>query len=532
MSDVDRVHADHILQHRCDLCLFLSLCLPLTHTTRNIPHHTMACRYEKEPRLGGRAYTVALDDNEQQLLIELGASIIHIENDLILTMARAANLTPVPVDQDGDGLLALFDGVSLVFRQSPWRIITFIKTLWRYGFQPWFYRNSAYNFLHKFRTIYDLQANGTSFVSVHDMLKSIACHTLTQEVFVQYIRDTFHTYSTFAAEIVAAASKTNYNQNNMELNAFAGLVSLLPATDPRVVRIKEGNTKIAETVIEHVVDGGNGKGSIYLNTTVVEIVQKATTATSGAGEHEKKTFTVVATTTSSSSSTNTTTTTTTNNNNNNNNLKEGEEREYDAVIIATPVQSTTAPIQLSNIPHLPVIPHRAYQQTIVTIIRGTLRPTFFGLPPGPFPYSTILVTESGTNVPFTSISRVGMCKGTGMNNVYYYKLFSRQSLPQTWLGMIFDGGYQILVTRTWEAYPRFDAPENFPPFKLSEGLYYSSAWENAASAMEMASLAGRNVALLVNEYLSAKQRQHRGADILVSRGRQSGGNGDAILSSM
>lgn len=69
--------------------------------------------------------------------------------------------------------------------------------------------------------------------------------------------------------------------------------------------------------------------------------------------------------------------------------------------------------------------------------------------------------------------------------------------------MLFNKGYEIAALQEWGgAYPAFDPPENFPPFQLSEGLYYANAWENAASAMEMAALGGRNVALLAAEYLS------------------------------
>jgi prenylcysteine oxidase / farnesylcysteine lyase len=42
------------------------------------------------------------------------------------------------------------------------------------------------------------------------------------------------------------------------------------------------------------------------------------------------------------------------------------------------------------------------------------------------------------------------------------------------------------------------------PFKLAEGLFYNNAWENAASAMEMSAIAGKNSALLVQQYLETR----------------------------
>ena len=61
---------------------------------------------------------------------------------------------------------------------------------------------------------------------------------------------------------------------------------------------------------------------------------------------------------------------------------------------------------------------------------------------------------------------------------------------------------------------RFDAPEDFAPFKLAEGLFYASALENAASAMEIAAIEGRMAALLAAQHLrqaaSAPQQQQSG----------------------
>ena len=57
------------------------------------------------------------------------------------------------------------------------------------------------------------------------------------------------------------------------------------------------------------------------------------------------------------------------------------------------------------------------------------------------------------------------------------------------------------VCREWLAYPRFSPPEQFPPFRLSDGLYLNNAWENAASAMEMSAVAAKNCALLIANHV-------------------------------
>ncbi len=41
----------------------------------------------------------------------------------------------------------------------------------------------------------------------------------------------------------------------------------------------------------------------------------------------------------------------------------------------------------------------------------------------------------------------------------------------------------------------------FAPFVLADGLYYNNALENAASAMEIAAIEGKNSALLASRHL-------------------------------
>lgn len=40
-------------------------------------------------------------------------------------------------DGGGQDLFAIFDGHSLVFKQSQWSLLTLIRLWWRYGFSYW-----------------------------------------------------------------------------------------------------------------------------------------------------------------------------------------------------------------------------------------------------------------------------------------------------------------------------------------------------------------------------------------------------------
>lgn len=54
---------------------------------------------------------------------------------------------------------------------------------------------------------------------------------------------------------------------------------------------------------------------------------------------------------------------------------------------------------------------------------------------------------------------------------------------------------------------RFNPPEQFAPFLLAPGLCYNNALENAASAMEVAAVAAKNCALLVQQHIQQQQQQ-------------------------
>ena len=82
-----------------------------------------------------------------------------------------------------------------------------------------------------------------------------------------------------------------------------------------------------------------------------------------------------------------------------------------------------------------------------------------------------------------------------------YKVFSSDALQESALSSIFTQ-HKVVGTFPWYAYPKFQPPEQFAPFKLADGLFYSNAWENAASCMEISAVSAMNSALLVQQMLN------------------------------
>lgn len=55
--------------------------------------------------------------------------------------------------------------------------------------------------------------------------------------------------------------------------------------------------------------------------------------------------------------------------------------------------------------------------------------------------------------------------------------------------------YSAQVTE-WQAYPHYGSSQGLPPVELHPNLYYLNGIELAGSAMEMSSVAAKNIALL------------------------------------
>lgn len=83
----------------------------------------------------------------------------------------------------------------------------------------------------------------------------------------------------------------------------------------------------------------------------------------------------------------------------------------------------------------------------------------------------------------------------------------------------------LLLAPSLTAHPEWHpewtcAAEDFAPFALAEGLFYTAALENAASAMEIAAIEGRMTALLSSQHLAEVRVERQpstvdGADVLV-----------------
>ncbi|GJP29511.1 hypothetical protein CLOM_g16928 [Closterium sp. NIES-68] len=188
----------------------------------------------------------------------------------------------------------------------------------------------------------------------------------------------------------------------------------------------------------------------------------------------------------------------------------------DAVVIATPMEQNGIAI----LPAPPLLPLRTYQHTHVTFVRGALNHTYFGAA-DPSSLPGLIGTLESDSIPFSSISRLAPLASDGSS---VFKVFSRQHLSNDTLNLLFRSR-SFKRSIDWPAYPHYAPPDAFAPFLLDgHHLYYTSTFESAASALETAAVAAKNVAqLLLSRLQQQQQQQQKGS--LLGRG---GGDGESM----
>ncbi|XP_051533431.1 prenylcysteine oxidase-like isoform X2 [Myxocyprinus asiaticus] len=175
---------------------------------------------------------------------------------------------------------------------------------------------------------------------------------------------------------------------------------------------------------------------------------------------------------------------------------------YDIVVVATPLQhNVNSGISFQGFePQLPEMVG-SYHQTVASIVHGYLNCTYFGFPdPKLFPFASILTTDT-PGLFFNSAASVCPVNITSgfrrkqPQEAGVYKVFSPKPLEKNELKTLFKSYYSVQVT-DWLAYPHYGSTQGLPPVVLHESLYYLNGIEWAGSAMEMSSVAAKNIALL------------------------------------
>ncbi|KAL3154565.1 hypothetical protein ABBQ32_014022 [Trebouxia sp. C0010 RCD-2024] len=399
-------------------------------------------------KIGGRVQSFSYEDHVH----EAGASIVFDKNYYVRDAADQMGLKRVPPSGSSEDLFSIYDGSRFVFQQSTWSIVTLWRMLQRYWL-TYFTFSAPKQMLQKFLRLYDLQRQGMTFDSPEAFLKELKLYDLTQQSMHDYLKKSLGTSITskrFATELVAAVNKVNYNQDS-GLNAFAGMVSMLPTVVNKLFQIEGGNVQLPKKILEYA----HPHMTTANVTHISRLPDGSYTITS---QHRDSTQT---------------------------------RGPFTAVVIATPLELSS--MQFDGV-QLPLIPPRKFQSTVSTFVRGRLNGTYFGV--NHPPKGAIMITEHA-RTPFSAISPAR----TYADKTNLFKLFSKDPMEEEVLSNIFSQ-HRLIATFPWYAYPHFHPPEQFAPFRLADGLFYSNALENAASCMEISAISAMNSALLVQKYLN------------------------------
>ncbi|XP_034148961.1 prenylcysteine oxidase-like isoform X2 [Esox lucius] len=362
------------------------------------------------------------------------------------------------------GKTAVFNGEEFILEETDWYLLDLFRIWWRYGISFIRLQMWVEEIMEKFMRIYKYQAHGYAFSSVEELL-----HSLGGSGFLNMTRGSLSesllelgVSQRFIDEVIAPVMRVNYGQN-ISIPAFVGAVSLAGA-QANLWAVEGGNKLVCS-------------GLLKLAKANLIQAQVTTISPHAAGESTQYQLNYATPT------------------------EKGSEF-YDIVVVATPLQSSVGS-GISFQGFEPQLPEMAgsYHHTVASIVHGYLNCSYFGFPdPKLFPFASVLTTDlpglffnSAASICPVNISTGFRRKQPQEAGVY--KVFSSRPLDKTALKTLFKSYYSVQVT-DWQAYPLYGSTQSLPPVILHDSLYYLNGIEWVGSAMEMSSVAAKNIALL------------------------------------
>ncbi|KAI7793038.1 prenylcysteine oxidase 1 [Triplophysa rosa] len=416
--------------------------------------------------VGGRLATENIGGHDY----ESGGSIIHPLNLHMKHFVDRLGLSPQP---DMPSKLAIFDGKELIYEESDWYIVNFIRMVWRYGLN--FIRMPMWmeGVLEKFMRIYQYQQFGYSFSSMEKLL-----HAMGGEDYVALVNRTLEETmlaegfsQVFLNDIVMPITRFNYGQT-VRLHGFVGAVAI-SSMDPGLWAVDGGNKKVCSGLLYH-----SKAEPVQARVTSISMKTRPSKSGSSANFYEV------------------------------NYVSESgaAQSTYAIVIVATPLHQGLSDINFSGFsPPIPSHFPGQFHIMVTTLVHGVLNVSCLGVTykPEDFVVSDIFTTDNKASViqSLHSIDPVQIPKGYSRppaSQKKVWKIFSSVSVSQEELKKVFLS-WDSVVEKRWLAYPSYTPPQRgTPPFILHNHLYYLNAVERAASTMEMSAVSARNLALLAH----------------------------------
>ncbi|XP_003484501.1 prenylcysteine oxidase isoform X1 [Bombus impatiens] len=401
--------------------------------------------------IGGRLATIKVDGNE----FEAGGSIIHPQNKYMRDFVELLGLEHRP---SKGKKTSIWNGNEIIFEESNWEILSFIKLIYRYGVQPFSLNRYVTSIINNFEKIYHLQDNGEVFTNISSLLLSMNPEfpKLLEKSIKSEILNLGYSEK-LINELVKTTLVVNYGQDT-NVHSFVGFVSLAGAGF-NLWSVKGGNKKVPEHLIYR------NKHVNVVPSHVIKIINILNNDTQNLYEvhyHNQDSTNIMKAT-------------------------------YDIVILAIPlIHNQEFPITFEGFPNNDFFSPAKYHETIATFVKADLKPHYFGLEAE---LDNILSCDPNRTI-ISSLGRLNSVEGS-MKNSNVWKIFSNKPLKSNIINEMFSNVQEIKQI-AWKAYPEYSTKIHEAKFKLHNALYHVNAIEWIASAMEMSAIGGRNVALLAH----------------------------------
>ncbi len=415
--------------------------------------------------------------------MKVNKNLVAAADTFGLSTQGAANGRPHEAPEQ----LGVWNGEEFVFKQKEggsywWNIA---KLLWKYGMTPLRTQNLMRKTVGSFMMMYEAPYFPFRSLSetAHDLgLTPVTSSTGEQFLAVNNIKPPFST------NIIQASTRVNYGQN---LGLIHGLETMVCMATDGAMAIEGGNWQIFDGMLKAA------GAHVHLDTKVTKVQR-----------NDDNKYTVESTRINTSSE-----------------AEDPESEEYDAVIIASPLQFSDIEL-VPSLPNPPdQIPYVELHVTLFTSPHG-ISPKAFNLPLTSKVPETILTTLKPNEHPtsredgvgstgFFSISTLRKVTNPSTNppsQEYLYKIFSPTPINSTLLARILDlptpptpiselakEDISWRYNKIWHSYPYLYPRITFDDIQLDRNLWYTSGIESFISTMETSSLMGMNVARLITD---------------------------------
>ncbi|MDR2538361.1 MAG: FAD-dependent oxidoreductase, partial [Bifidobacteriaceae bacterium] len=320
-----------------------------------------------------------------------------------------------------------------------------------YGpFSTWNFRSNAVNAVNRWKRVYELTQQ-RDFNNPFDLIQSLKLETETETSLIELFRK--HHVSDKLTENFCGAIIQNMYLQNQTINAFAGEVGLAGAglVGGHLFGIRGGNGNMFGQVLAKIAAAGKAK--VHYNTAVTAVADTSVV------------------------------------------LKDGSKVEFDAVVIATPLELAGIKILVGN--SQLKLQEREYKPVHVTLVAGELDLNYFHSNSSTPPASVFVKANQG--LAYKSIGHTGFTT----DGTKIYKFFSDQPLPEPLLDQLFSKRIDQTEHHWNGAYPVLKPKNLWPDYQLAPKVFYCNGLETAAASLETNAVSAFNVANLCKVRLTA-----------------------------